>query len=148
MLKRWSAVGIAVSLVLFAPSVSALAQSDQFNLRCKGMTTSSTSAARKTEPYETLYRIDLAQKKWCENDCPALYNIASVQPTQITLQDDKQDTPSEQSQSSNFIIRTTGKHHALSSAKYRDLGILVLISWDGQCQREDFSGFPPHSTMY
>ncbi|MDZ4308416.1 hypothetical protein [Allopontixanthobacter sp.] len=139
------------AMVAFLVSAAAIAQAnqtDKFNLRCTGTTQSASNAGKNSEAYEAIYRVDLAQGKWCESDCEAVHQIAGVQPTQITLQEDEKDTPSEQSHLSNFIHRDTGEHFIYSGAKMHTFGIIVTIESRGKCQREDFTGFPVFETKF
>ena len=120
-----------------------------FNLLCTGTSTTTTLQGKKTEPYEATYRLDLDKMKWCESECKALHDIAKVQPTFISLQDEKEDTPSRQSMTISQVDRETGRHTATLTAKtYGRFGYTVIITYDGQCERQPFSGFPKFETKF
>lgn len=136
-----------ISVMVLCVASGAEAQTAKFNLRCEGtMTSSSSFTGSETKPYSKLYRVDLDAGKWCENDCPAIFDIASVQPTQITFQDQKDDGPTEQSFLSEFVERTTGEHYIFSGLRLPML--TTSTKYEGHCEREDFDGFPAHETKF
>lgn len=138
-----------VSLLAAALIAAPCAAQDQIKLRCTGTMTSDSAAGNEVKPYETVYRIDLAAKRWCENACRAMHDIAEVHPVQITLDKEETDTPSEQSQSSNFINRETGRHTIFSTARYfGPVSLTVMVKWEGQCKAEPFDGFPEVQTKF
>jgi hypothetical protein len=142
-----------VSFVLFAmlfAGVSASAATDpaQFNLVCSGtLTTESLALGKKSEPYSYTYRFDLKSNKYCEGECKATRAILRVDPTVITLADEKTDTPSERSIHAETIDRETGRHYILRNTDSNDLGIM-LMKWEGQCEKAPFTGFPEFKTKF
>jgi hypothetical protein len=139
---------MATAAFLAMPAMAA-APAVQFNLNCSGTFSARSLYVDKTEPYSSVYRIDLAAGKWCEADCKALHDIASVQPTQITLTEKKVDTPSEKSQLSNVIDRETGEHRILSLySSPRDRRMISTLNWKGSCEPAPFSGFPSFDTKF
>jgi hypothetical protein len=128
---------------------SGSAAAEPFNLTCSGTMTTVTIDGKRAEPYNSTYRLDLDRGKWCEGECKALFEIESVQPTQLTLLSKEVDTPSERSTTSNFIDRETGAHHALAtSANPRDRRSTITIAWSGQCTKAPFGGFPAFETAF
>lgn len=143
---------IAIGLVALATGQSG-AQSgkspDRFNLECAGTLFHSSVFSQTTEPYRSVYRIDLGQGKWCEEDCKFLHDIQSVGPTQITLQEKRVDTFSERSTTMNLIDRVTGEHRVLAaSSNPRDRKSVMTLKWEGKCSKATFTGFPTFETKF
>lgn len=117
-----------------------------FNLVCAGTLETATFGGTAREPYRSEYRIDLGQNKWCEGQCAALHDIASVQPTQITLQSTSADTPRNRDLLSNTIDRESGAHNIRASS---GLGTAaVVMRWRGTCSAAPFTGFPAARTRF
>ncbi|MGB3318227.1 MAG: hypothetical protein WBA75_04225 [Sphingopyxis granuli] len=138
----------ATMAFLAVPAVAA-APAAQFNLKCSGTTTTQTIAGKETKPYTTIYRVDLAKKKWCEGECKALHDIYAVQPGEITLRYKNTDTFSERSLTSDRIDRETGAHKVtITLANPRDRYSTIILDYEGQCERAVFSGFPSITTKF
>lgn len=117
-----------------------------FNLVCNGTLNHEAFQDRGSEPYSRTLRLDLAAKKYCEGECKALLDIVDIQPTKITLHDEKVDTPRERRFVSETIDRETGRHSGLSTS---GVGSRILImNWEGQCQSAVFTGFPDFKTKF
>lgn len=119
-----------------------------FNLLCTGtQSVIGVGVGDSGKPYASEYRIDLEAGKWCESDCKALHQLASVQPTQITLQDTSEgNAAAGEGTVVNFINRETGVHYSLaSSGKAYNR---ISIKWKGQCERKPFTGFPKFETKF
>jgi hypothetical protein len=141
-----AALIVMLSLIVASP---ASAQATQFNLRCKGTMEVREIGADKIEPYEKVFRIDLARKKWCEGACEEATSIASVQETQIVLTDYKTESRSMDSYVSERIDRKTGEHDAgLGVRSYGRSAFVSSKSWKGTCEREPFTGFPAVKTKF
>lgn len=108
---------VALALLLTATSANA---ADQFDLICKGR--SST----------THFRVDLASREWCWENCSGTWRIAEVTASRITFKDER----SGPSQAYNSVSRATGQW--FMSAR----GIYGFIHDDGICTPAPFSGFP------
>lgn len=129
--------------------ISAADASEPFNLVCTGTLSSRSMDGETEESYRSVYRIDLDRGKWCDGDCEALHDIASVQPTQIALQDKRVDTPGERSMMANLIDRRTGEHTiTATSATPGRRGSVLIMQWHGQCERAPFTGFPSFETKF
>lgn len=127
--------------------LQATAAAMAFNLVCSGdLTSEDYFSGRQVEPYSYTYRIDLERGKWCENECRALFDLASVQPTQLTLQDRNIDTPRQREWLTNIINRETGEHRILA-ASGTGTG-RVVMDWRGRCERAEFTGFPAFPTRF
>lgn len=138
----------AVMALLSVPAVTA-APAAQFNLTCSGTQSTKSIEGETSEPYTSTYRIDLDRKKWCEGDCKALHDIASVQPTQLTLETENVDTVSERSTLSNIVDRETGTHKiSATSSTPRAHATAITLNWDGRCEPALFSGFPDVPTKF
>lgn len=132
--------------IMTSPLVAA-DQAAQFDLRCKGAFTNETVVKTTSEPYEAIYRVDLDAKRWCEAECKAIHQIVEVQPASIILQSKHGDDLDPNSVLTNEIDRETGAHHIFSSSRIRSIGAMTL-TWDGNCEREPFSGFPSLQTKF
>lgn len=127
----------------------ALAAAAAFNLVCSGTMTAETIAGNKREPYTAIYRVDLDRQLWCESECRAHHPIQSVQPGSLTLHSDEVDSPSEKSSMLNQIDRVTGKHLITSTKKtYGRFAMIIIMKYDGQCERQPFTGFPEIETKF
>lgn len=126
----------------------AAAAAATFNLVCTGTIESeSFYGGKKTEPYSYTYRLNLDSKKWCEQDCKVLHHIADVQPGVLVLSPRKDiDTATRKEFTSGEINRETGRQTILATSGRRD-GILIM-KWEGQCEKAPFSGFPTLSTKF
>lgn len=140
---------VAAALALLSVPAVAATPASQFDLKCAGTRTTKSMGTTSSEPYASVYRIDLDRKKWCEDECKALHDIASVQPAQLTLQNEDEDTPSGSSTLSNFIDRETGAHRILAASKMRrSPAMTVVLEWKGSCEPAAFSGFPDLKTKF
>ena len=119
-----------------------------FNLLCTGNLTASGFGIDDTpKPYSSEYRIDIESGQWCESECKTIFAIASVQTTQITLEETSKISPTGGEESlKNFVNRETGEHRvfSLSGRKYQRFS----ITWKGQCERKPFTGFPKFETKF
>jgi hypothetical protein len=75
---------LLLSLILLAGSPAFAA--DQFDLACNG--TKWTKRGGTGESYKVRAHIDLAAKKWCEDDCKTVQKIVSANDGEIILTDD------------------------------------------------------------
>lgn len=138
-----------IVILTLLSSGPAIAQSAQFNLRCKGTMEVREIGADKVGPYEKVFRIDLARKKWCEGLCEEATPIASVQETQIVLTDHRSESRTMDSYVSERIDRKTGEHDAgLGVRSYGRSGFVSSKSWKGSCEQEPFTGFPTVETKF
>lgn len=144
-MKRALTILAAISA---APAVAA-APVPQFNLTCSGTLSTKSIAGDEAEPYSFSYRIDLARKKWCNEECKTLFDIHSIQPALLTLQYKNVDGISERSLLSNTINRETGEHKlTITSATPGDRFSTLILDWVGSCERAPFTGFPPVKTKF
>lgn len=119
-----------------------------FNLICAGtLTTETFHGGRQSEPYRYEYRIDLDRRKWCDGDCRTLHDIAEVQPTALVLEPPRDiDTLARREFYMGSINRETGRHSVLSTSGRRER--ILIMRWEGQCERAPFSGFPDFPTRF
>lgn len=140
---RFAALG---ALFISAP---AWAGSEQFDLLCKGTLKVSSFSGTKTEPFESRYRVDLEQSKYCEKECRALFTFAGIQPGSLTFIEKRVDTLSEDSTLITQVNRETGAYIGISSSRTPGRPELTFtMKWDGTCEREPFSGFPQLQTKF
>lgn len=135
-----------VALALALPASTQAQTPTAFNLTCSGTLRTQTIEGIREEPYRTVYRIDLARNKYCEEDCRALHDIANVGPTAIQLEESDVDTPRRRSHTSNLINRETGEHRAMGASGLRES--IIILNWQGTCERSDFTGFPTFPTRF
>lgn len=123
-----------------------LAAAAAFNLVCSGTFSHQGYQNQGSEPYNRTLRVDLDRKKYCEAECKALFDIASVQPTQITLKKEQIDTPRERRFVDETIDRETGRHSGLSTSGVGSRRL--IMKWEGKCERQAFTGFPEFRTKF
>jgi hypothetical protein len=126
----------------------AVAAAAAFNLVCTGTVESEDIfSGKQIEPYSYTYRIDLATKRWCDGECLAPKDIAAVLPTALILSPKRDiETPTVKDFRDGSIDRRTGRHSILSSSG-RGRSIL-LMKWEGQCEKQPFTGFPKFDTKF
>jgi len=110
--------------------------SDQFDLLCVGTRKYGLEDAKATTER---YRIDLAAKRWCYKECDRTYNIYSVTPSAITLQQEVgPELGSDGSVRVHEIDRSTGEldHYR----RQRSTGVTYEIK--AACEQAPFSGMP------
>jgi hypothetical protein len=118
---------------MIASAIHAIAA---FDLVCAGtMRTGPIGLAlpeKGGEPFAITYRIDLASRSWCSDDCAETEPLASSSETDIVLRE-------EHSPSGSRFIRI-----ALEPGSFTD----TLIFWNtailrsGHCDQAPFTGFP------
>lgn len=118
-----------------------------FNLVCSGTIESTTLEGTRTEPYSYIYRLDLDAKKWCDDGCGVLRDIAEVQPAFIVLQPNKNiDTSTQKEFYETRIERETGRETTLLTSGRR--ASILIMKWEGQCEKQPFTGFPKFDTKF
>ena len=126
--------------------LAAAALASTFNLNCVGTFESLSEVGERSEPWEHTFRVDLEQGKWCGSECKALHDFADIGATQLTFQDKSESTPSGESRTSSYVNRETGEYRSLASSK--DNWGIVVLTWQGQCEAEAFTGFPQFETKF
>lgn len=117
-----------------------------FNLDCKGMLESTSYFEKKNEPYEYVYRINLGTKKWCDGECLMPRDFAEISDSLFVLEQKDVDTPRTREQSHNSINRVTGEQKIFTSSG--EGAAMLLMSWEGRCQKQPFTGFPTSSRQF
>jgi hypothetical protein len=118
-----------------------------FNLVCSGTYASKSMSQDDSEPYQAIYRVDLETNRYCSRDCKVVKSIARVEATSIIFEEEKTDTVREQRSFVDRVDRLTGEHFSTLSNRSSFLG-LMLLSWDGKCEKADFTGFPTFDTKF
>lgn len=127
----------------------ALAAAATFNLVCTGSYTTKSIYTEKSEPFNTEYRIDLDKSMYCDGECKAPRPLAKIAPTEIYFLDKTVDTPSEKSLNSMWVNRETGVFTGVFTHKNpRDRLSILIMKWDGKCERKPFTGFPTFKTKF
>ncbi|WP_374139450.1 hypothetical protein [Sphingomonas sp.] len=121
-------------------TVFAAASLTAFNLVCAGNTHQSGLGAEPDAAYRIEYRIDLATKRFCIDDCSAVTPIANVRTDKLVFSQVEVDTISHRELGQDVADRSTGEH-----ARFILTGRGVrqrMIKWIGRCERAPFTGFP------
>ncbi|HEX2813626.1 MAG TPA: hypothetical protein VHO04_13185 [Sphingopyxis sp.] len=139
---------MTIAAISAAQNASA-AQADRFDLRCEGTLNTESYGSKQEEPYQTVYRIDLEQKKWCESECKALKDFNRIDATQLLFEYEDVDTSTVKSFLLNRVDRETGAHMITATSKRNNRAdSILLLKWVGQCERTEFSGFPKFETKF
>jgi len=140
---------------LLAPLLAAMiispasAGGDQFDLICKGTLRVVSYRGTTSEPFESHYRVDLGQGKYCEAECKTLFPLASIQPGSLTFIDKTVDTPSEDSTLITQVNRESGVYWGSSTSRTPGRPELTFtMKWEGACDAQPFSGFPKLQTKF
>jgi hypothetical protein len=123
----------------------------QFNLVCTGTHKHFAiggELADTSEAWSETYRIDLGSLRYCEGNCSAVRPIKEVQPTEIILRFEEEETPTSKSREMLKLDRlksSVGAEHYFGDPRsdyIRD------DFYDGACERKPFSGFPKFDTKF
>jgi hypothetical protein len=120
-------------------AVLAAAVATTFNLVCSGtLATGMIEKGRvrdfKSEPFTMIYRVDLASRRWCTDECEETKPIVSVSDTRIVFL--SQDTPELSLRIGASVNRESGEfQHHLKSGDFSALR-------QGTCEPAPFTGFP------
>jgi hypothetical protein len=124
-----------IGIALIPGALWAAPTSNKFDLECADTV---KTTGDPVAPYVAHYRIDLAAKKWCEDECRTVKPIADLQSSYITLEGEP---------NSDFwhtIDREKGEDQIFSGSP--QLGDMEHTS--GQCTKRPFSGFPTFETKF
>lgn len=130
------AVLIAATMSVL-PAVALGQSGQQFDLVCTGTQTTIDAGGSRAERQTQRYRIDLAARRWCQEDCKAALKIQEVTPDEITLVDGE-------------MSKTLQGHHRLAisrtSAEVVDevsmRALNLTMTFNGSCSKKPFSGHP------
>jgi hypothetical protein len=117
-----------------------------FNLICTGTRTTHSFGRDESEQYQIVYRIDLGQKRYCEDDCKGLFDIVEVAPRTITLESKGERARPGGDYSLTLVSRETGEHYGVASSGR--VPNWVYVKWAGRCERQPFTGFPAISAKF
>jgi hypothetical protein len=127
------------ALIISAP---ALATSEQFDLICKGTTKTSSAAETKTEKFYRHLRIDLAQAKYCEDDCRGIFDLVKINPASIVIDEGSLDAGLYTTVYISYVDRLTGEYIGREDiAKGAYNPVRTTIEQQGKCDPMPFSGF-------
>jgi hypothetical protein len=124
-----------VAAVSLAGQASGQTMPSQFDLICKGREQNGASAPM--QDHEVRYRIDLTERRWCSDACPAGIPIVDVTADRITLEK-RGDPLSRGAVISHVISRVDGTVRVFGA----DPSALWLYRFTGACEAAPFSGFP------
>lgn len=122
-----SARVLATLAALFASSAAQAA--DQFDLLCIGQ--EQFYPGMKPIAISHHYRIDLAAKRWCWEQCTSANNIQSITPDRITFYDNSPTRPMLQA----YVSRTDGKYYRYGFGR-------SFTHDEGTCEPVPFTGLP------
>lgn len=111
---------LVLALTLVATPAAA---ADQFDLVCSGQY--QRSAVAKPQPAERIYRVDLAARTWCIEDCSVVLPIADADTARITFQSFKR----RGVEVKHWVDRTSGE--------------VSDIDFTGKCEAAPFTPIPP-----
>ena len=132
-----------MKILALALALAATGEGQTFDLVCAGELKTESIVGNEAKPYSTRYRVDLANGKWCEDDCSEISAIFKTSPGVIVFESIDKDAPSERVRKINNVSRETGQHLALyTSRSIGGAAGIVTMRWAGQCEKADFSGFP------
>lgn len=117
---------ILLSLAVASPAMAA----DQFDLVCTGFR-QGVPLGHKT-PETVRYRVDLAAKTWCKEDCSTVLSLASVDAGRISFQSASRGVQGYDQY--HFVSRTTGEWLNYMSNPFHNE--------EGHCEAAPFSGMP------
>lgn len=130
---------IAAALV----ATPAAAATDQFDLVCTG--TVKTAPRGAASAINTRYRVDLAAKSWCRDDCAEVRTIEAVTDGEIVFEQRGQDV-NAQPWVRHTVDRTSGAwKDFLSTPDVQGRNVFSPGLWIdavGACTTAPFSGFP------
>jgi hypothetical protein len=136
-------------LCLAAIARSAKATSDegtplQFDLNCSGTTTmSDLKGFRSTpfgnpSPFSRHYRVDLAQRRYCEDECTTTHPLISVEDNFIMFEDEK----TSGTDHSSGVNRENGRFMDRTRIFGSDALTMTVFMSTASCSAAPFSGFP------
>lgn len=111
-----------------------------FNLVCTGITEETAIAPRPNKAYRIEYRIDLAAKRFCADDCRKTAPMVAVTDDKLVFSRTEVDTISRRELSQDVADRLSGEH-----IRFILVGRGVhqyMMRWIGKCESKPFSGFP------
>lgn len=115
-----------------------IAMAATFNLICSGesVTTRGTGSSAETEfsEFETTYRVDLTERRWCRDKCERTFAFAAITPTELIFDD--MDIPSEKAYNHVTVNRESGSYSVVAG------WIFGTVMKTGYCTKAPFEGFP------
>lgn len=132
---------VMLGLVAALSAGQALAQDKptQFDLVCRGQQRDQPTGPSRE--YERHYRLDLAAKRWCSDECKSAFPIEAVTLDMITIRSNILESGHKGVDVDHRISRVTGEVTDNVSSSIG--GTLVYQGRKGSCERAPFSGFPP-----
>lgn len=120
-----------------------LAAAAAFNLVCSGTLTQTDKAP---EPFTRTIHVNLDTKKYCEDACDKIQDIAEVQPARLIFRN--VDSQADRTKRTDFsgVDRESGKYFALYAVT--EGRRYFSISERGQCERAAFTEFPEFKTKF
>lgn len=121
----------AFVLLLAMVSTPAMA-ADQFDLICQGRAKYGASAS--WQKFENRYRVDLAAKRWCRDNCERVMPLADVNEARITFTSIHDDATI--GDVDHFVERASGHLVEIHSSRFSPQTVAA------QCEAAPFSGMP------
>ncbi len=135
---------IVAGAALLAVGSPAASQASQFDLVCSGERDTWTFAGDRIQPYEKRYRVDLDRMTWCEDACDQLFTVQFASQTYLSLHEFADSDGITPAALFNSVDLETGAHRIEMSfmERARREETLVNESWQGTCQRAQFTEIP------
>lgn len=118
-----------------------------FNLNCAiTVEFRNVQNPNKISSYDTEYRVNLKENKWCLGDCVEINEIVEIQPTKLTLKKVEKDGRWGKEDEVLEIDRETGEVYGQTAS-----GKGIWSSWTytkGKCAASPFTGFPAIKTQF
>lgn len=123
-----SLIAIALAAALVEPTTA-----QRFDLVCRGTSTTMSRLLPTSETAtNTRYRLDLAGKRWCADDCQRVFDLTSSTPAEIVLT--REEGPGVFNELK--VNRTTGRMTGRTTVGGSD------SFTNATCTRAAFSGMP------
>lgn len=126
--------------------LAAAAVASTFNLVCAGEVKSFGAGEAGSEPFETIYRVDLDSGTWCEGECSEQKPLAKVTGTTLIFEDELEEGATSRTERMSMVSRETGEllSKSITLASYGKLSLF----YTGQCEAAPFTGFPEFETKF
>ncbi|ALJ12604.1 hypothetical protein LH19_06970 [Sphingopyxis macrogoltabida] len=139
---------VFLALITLISTSAGAASPEQFDLLCRGIeNVNSSGTGKSTKQFEKQFRVDLSKGVYCEEQCRSTRKLAEIAPAFLMLQKEHVAEPGRKSDISISVDRVTGKYTGTMTLESRIVSF-AMWTWDGQCERKSFSGFPQFEVKF
>jgi hypothetical protein len=113
----------------------------RFNLVCSGTLMSGKLGQwgmDSQRPFSQTYRVDLAHKRWCTEECRTTSSIVEITPQKILFEREER---GELNDTITFVNRENGAYESRLRSGLIGSEVFVVVM-QGTCKRAPFTGFP------